>query len=340
MVVVGGIVAGIVGAMALTVVVTLAIVGGRPAVPDGEIGPPMGPPPPDPAVVARNALVACDQQAASPSDSKRISAGVADAGLAPGLAVPACEQAVALNPDEPMAKFELARAYWAAGRYPDATSRYAEAAEAQYPAAYKALGDIYLDVTAKGLPPGEDANANKALEYYTQAANLGYPDGAAAVEEATAMIRRNTFDRANFQNADYMERLYDGTIGEAEYKIAAFAYIRGVLSTLDGNEAIFIDQACKPLISMIGLTTVDVGQMISYADGVAGTSYKYDDRDLTPGEILLRNIAVTMGQHYVSKVTFDQGARDGVVLFDQDVYGCRSTVTKRVLKNIMINTQG
>jgi hypothetical protein len=113
-----------------------------------------------------------------------------------------------------------------------------------------------------------------------------------------------------------------------------------VLSSVDSHESIFIDQACKPLVSKLGLTAVNFAQSLSYVDAVLGTSYKDDDESLTPGQRLLRNILLTAGQNFASKFTFDQGQRDGIVLFDKDVYGCKSAVTLRVMKNIMINTRG
>lgn len=74
-----------------------------------------------PAAVER-----CAALAAHPADKKRLAEGVPDEKIIPGLAIPACQQALASDPNNPQLRFQLARALQAAGQTEPAEALFAE----------------------------------------------------------------------------------------------------------------------------------------------------------------------------------------------------------------------
>ena len=106
------------------------------------------------------ALAKCDRLAAAPGDPQRVNAPVADDAFAPGIAVTACADAVALNGDNARAHFEYGRALSQGGRNADAFEQFKAARLAGYPAASLYLANAYRD---GHLPPGESANLATAV---------------------------------------------------------------------------------------------------------------------------------------------------------------------------------
>lgn len=111
----------------------------------------------------------CDILAAHGLDPNRMSEGVEDDRIVPGLAIPACEDALERNPDELRLTFQLGRAFLAVNRDKDAFALFSKAAEAGYAAAYAYLGDAYQF----GLGTAKDAD--KALAAYRTAVEKGFP---------------------------------------------------------------------------------------------------------------------------------------------------------------------
>ena len=311
-------------------VTVLATAGEKPAKDERDI--PVMPisAPVDPAVAAREALEACDRLAAHPEDPNRLSAGVPETGMAVGIAVQTCAQARALNPESLPTRFNYGRALYAAQRDPEAMVEWIAAAEAGYLPALTLVGDALV---AGRAVPGESADFASALHYYEQAAALGHQPALARIDETREIIARNTFVETHFQNPGFMRRLYDGRIADVEYPISLLAYMRGVVQALDSTEAIYLDQSCKPMISKLGSTVVEFGQVAAYL-GQAGRALSAGN-----GSDFWTEAARGVGQHFLSEFSFDQGYRDGIVLFDEDVYGCDSSVTEEIIRHIMITAR-
>jgi len=169
---------------------------------------------------ASDALKKCDALASHPHDPGRYAPGVTDEQFAPGAAIEACEPAVKLNPDLARAWFELGRSYWIGQRDGDAFRAFVEAAKRNYAPAMKFIGDAYL--TGRGLPSGQQQDGQTALRWYEKSAEAGFADGAQAVDEMNAYLKKKAdderqarsqaekeaFDPSIFQNSQFISALY------------------------------------------------------------------------------------------------------------------------------------
>lgn len=119
----------------------------------------------------------CDLLTAHPSDKGRLSDGVADEDVVPGLSVPACERAVAER-QGPLNDFQLGRAYFSAGRFAEAAELFIDAATKGHPVAAGYAGDAYL------FGNGVERDIIKAREFYKQAIEGGF-DASKEMLDAT-----------------------------------------------------------------------------------------------------------------------------------------------------------
>lgn len=276
----------------------------------------------------RDYAMECHTLTAHPADPKRLAAGVADAQIAPGLAIPTCEKALAASPADPMLLFELGRALWVGGRDVEAVVKLAEAAELGHGGAMKLLGDAYLQGR---LPEGEEANIHTAAEWYQKSADAGFTEGEAALAEANDQIRRNTFDPTLFQNREFMRVLYEADWASAKEPLSLAYYAQGMVASMDSNEALFMDQPCKAMIGRLG------SQLVSASTLAGAIAQLGKSRD---GEELAGNVVLGIFQEVTRKYNYDQGYRDATVLYNKDVLGCDSSVTKTVLSNVMLTSNG
>lgn len=323
--------AGLVALVVITIMATLLLSPARPA--------PASPEPyfedqlpaeKDPATLALEAMDLCDRLASDPNDPARIQQPVTNETMAIGQAVDTCQDAVARNPEIARAHYQLGRALWLSNRDQDAVLEFSKAGELGYAAAFFALGEAYM--TGRGVPGGE-RNAAEGLNWYRAAVDAGHPLGVQAVEEAQAQIRRDTFDPASFQNPGFMRRLVEGRLTGVEFPISFAAYRMGLAAALDSNESIFIDQTCRPLINKVGLTAIELEQVGARLESllrVAGAN---------SGEDVLGNILQYLAQNATAEYAYDQGYRDGITLFDKDVYGCKSRVAEAALTSLMHGTR-
>jgi TPR repeat protein len=123
-----------------------------------------------PANSANDALIKlCDLAASSPVDKAKPAdiAGVAANDVDAKIAVPACEAALAIAPNEPRLMFELARAANQAKDYEKALKWNIEADKRGYALATNNLGALYL------YGNGVIADKTKAFEYFKKAAEAG-----------------------------------------------------------------------------------------------------------------------------------------------------------------------
>jgi len=183
----------------------------------------------------------CDVLAAHQDDKLRRSDGVEDAGVIPGLAVPACEENAA-SESSPLVKFQLARAYFSAGRLDEAAKLFIEAADASHAVAAGYAGDAYL------FGRGVEKDLDKARKYYQIAVAGGF-------EQAQPMIDAITFD-ASVYMIPMVNGIYQG-IGQISDPVNLAknpllnAYAFSFATSLNGS----CDGAIKPdiLLALMGL---------------------------------------------------------------------------------------
>jgi hypothetical protein len=84
----------------------------------------------------------CDRYAGSEFDSQGSVFGVPFERIDPKVAIPACSEALAKNPDSPRLNFELGRAYSASGEFSKARDLFLKAAEANFALAEVDLGSF------------------------------------------------------------------------------------------------------------------------------------------------------------------------------------------------------
>jgi TPR repeat protein len=114
----------------------------------------------------------CDFLAASPLDPQKTTTGISYEKLNAAQAVPACKQAIEINPRVGRLWFQYGRALEKANRIPDAITAYQEAAKLNSGAANNNIGELYRD--GKGF----QKDLKKAEEYFTKAAELNSIEGA------------------------------------------------------------------------------------------------------------------------------------------------------------------
>lgn len=273
-------------------------------------------------------VMECHTLTAHPSDRNRSAAGISDTQLAPGIAIPACERAVAASPDDVTLVFELGRALWIGGRDSEALAKFAEAADRGHAGAMKYIGDAYVE--GRGLPPDVQANIQEAANWYRKASDAGFVDAESALSEAEQQIARNTFDPSIFQNGKFMKILYNGEFSNVQAPIALAYYAKGIVQGLDSNESLFLDQSCKAMIGKLGSQIIDISEF-------AGAIKQFNDAGESnedPMETFLKVLIQKGGEPYF----LDQGQRDATVLYNKDILGCDSEVTKKVVDNIMITS--
>lgn len=137
----------------------------------------------------------CDILAAHGLDPQRMSEGVEDERIVPGLAIPACEDALARNPGDPRLTFQLARAMLAADKDKEAFALFDESSKSGYGAASAYLGDAYQ--FGLGVP----VDAALAVNAYRQAVEKGFP--------ATPQLNMMSFDSAMYA-VPIPQLLYEG----------------------------------------------------------------------------------------------------------------------------------
>lgn len=126
----------------------------------------------------------CDALAARPDDPTRPQGvmGVSDDDLKAGQAAEICEEALAVEPDNPRLLYQLARAYLLFGKAAEGVEAMIEAAEQEHAVAIASLGDFVLYGLLDDDPDPETA---KAL--YLRAAEAGFKPAA----ELAEMIQAN-----------------------------------------------------------------------------------------------------------------------------------------------------
>lgn len=112
--------------------------------------------PPDP-------VAACDTLAGSPERMP----GVVWDRLDAGQAVPVCQQALEIEPDNPRLQFQLGRALHKAGQYQTAMAWYQRAADAGWAAALNNIGALYYFGEGVAVDHGE------AVRWFRRAAEQG-----------------------------------------------------------------------------------------------------------------------------------------------------------------------
>lgn len=222
--------------------------------------------------------------------------------------------------------FQRGRLLWIANKDTEAVQSFLEADKLGHIAAAKFLGDAYFD--ERGLPQGIEASDEAALALYQKAKNGGYAGIGSSIAMAEDRIRRSKFNPALFQYQEYMEAIYQGNFDDFKAPIGLAYYSKGLINALDAEPSFFMDLKCKPLLNIIGNNVAEYADLIAAAVQVG----KSKDRS---GEQILATAVRGLFDNAVSSVYVDYGKRDGIVLFDKDIYGCDSPVTKKIAANLM-----
>jgi hypothetical protein len=109
----------------------------------------------------------CDRYAGSEFDGQSSVFGLPFERIDPKVAIPACSEALAKNPDSPRLNFELGRAYSARGEFSRARDLFLKAAEANFALAEVDLGSFY----ANGI--GAPRDYEEAVKWDRLAADQG-----------------------------------------------------------------------------------------------------------------------------------------------------------------------
>ena len=140
----------------------------------------------------------CDMLAAHPEDPQRMADGVSDDDIVPRLAIMACEEALASDPEEPRYAFQLGRALLAMGFKEKARNQFERAAKAGYAAAEAYIGDLYQ------FGYGVTQDSKKAIEHYRKAV-------AGDFKIAENQIEQLTFDSSQYTGSA-IGALYTGDL--------------------------------------------------------------------------------------------------------------------------------
>ena len=109
----------------------------------------------------------CDRYAGSEFDSESSVFGLPFERIDPKVAIPACAEALAKNPDSPRLNFQLGRAYSARGEFSKARAFFLKAAQANFALAEVDLGSFYFN----GL--GAPRDYEEAVKWDRLAADQG-----------------------------------------------------------------------------------------------------------------------------------------------------------------------
>ena len=120
------------------------------------------------AASGSNAVSQCDFAAAHPNDPHKVAEGVSWENLNIDSALPACEQAIELQPGNARIQFQYARVLDKQKSFEKAFVYYQKAAEQGYVIAQNSLGIAYE------WGQGVEANNQQALFWYNKAATQGY----------------------------------------------------------------------------------------------------------------------------------------------------------------------
>lgn len=264
---------------------------------------------------ASDALKKCDTLASHPSDPNRYATGVADEQFAPGAAIEACEAAQKLNPDNPRIWFELGRAYWIGRRDTQAFSAFIQAEKRDYAPAMKFIGDAYL--TGRGLPSGEQRDAQTALHWYQKSAAGHFSDADEAAEHIINDIEKKELDPRIFQNQRFITLIYNNNKPTGIEFDRLSLYSLAFMNTIGGTEPFFVNgQTCIPQIlsSAMANLTAHIAHL-----GVE-----------------MKIMTSPFGDTYISTKEFvtlsDQGHRDAISLFNR--YGCDGDVPHQIIQNM------
>ena len=153
----------------------------------------------------------CDEFAAHPADPERWASGVADADIIPGPAVAFCKAAANEHPDVSRFRFQLARAYWAAGRQEDAVPLLLAMAEQEHGPSL-----AYLSTALQRGLGGMAKDPALAERFAERAAAAGFASAPAVVAPSPQATRQpvaaRAFNSAMYNQPGVIGALHDGRL--------------------------------------------------------------------------------------------------------------------------------
>jgi TPR repeat protein len=132
----------------------------------------------------------CDRAAASDFDKQSPIPGIAFSQIDPKVAIPACLEAVAKNPDSARLNFELGRAYDADRNFAEALKFFQKAAASDFALAEVNLGALYFN------GQGVEKDYAEAARWNRRAADQGLAPAQAALGSMVALGQGVTQDYA------------------------------------------------------------------------------------------------------------------------------------------------
>lgn len=285
----------------------------------------------------------CDEFAAHPADPQRWASGVTDDDIVPGPAISFCQSAVNEHPDVARFRFQLARAFWAADRYDDATPLLLSLAKENHAPSLAYLG-MALE---RGLGSKIDSELSKELSSRATAAGFTMTTPAPAMPSPPA---EPSFDRTIYNQPGVIGALHDGQfetmriagVGQTmDYVPLAqeMIYLSGLHNSFASPISRVLDRDCvllhKPavgerLVSRVMSEAFGGEAGMSSLDGMSRQGWGMIGRMMT--DLAKGDMGAMMQKERNTELLRQMGEQDGERLLV--AHGCRSDVTRRIYANL------
>ncbi|MEP3428357.1 MAG: tetratricopeptide repeat protein [Roseibium sp.] len=279
----------------------------------------------------------CDYVAAHPDDPEAIAAGAPDGSIDLGVAIPACEQALNADPDNPRLQFQLGRAYWEADRDDEAIELFRRAAlGGDYSAAYAFLGIAYEYGYATGAPETELARS-----LYHVALQRGFnpaQDLLAALAPARAISPlpgTNSVDFSGYYQPQILQNIYEEKFDELnEEPLKVVFYLRGMYEFFQ-QKVNWFDLKCAHLHDTRLMQKVVRNLMGANPQTAVSGASGIVERVLSQvqGKLQSGDIAGLVTGYMEMQILPDEGNRDAGHLVSDNNDNCEAETIKRLYKN-------
>lgn len=266
----------------------------------------------------------CDLQSAHVSDPLRYAQGKEDHEVVGVLALRACSEAVSQYPDEGRFHFQHARAMLALNRQDDANKEFQVAVSLGYQPANFYLATNELTAYNESEDEAHVENARKLLQ-----------EAAAAFPPAAEELERLTFTTDGLRHPQIIEALYNRDWSRVRDSRILVIYF------LNGMQRMF-NNPFNPDGDNCTANMVDVTVSYDLEHGMIGDPTNSLERIFNQG---LLKAASWTGLAYLDPklggdpekwIAFFEGAGEREASFLAKKYGCRSYVTRRIYKGLLL----
>lgn len=277
----------------------------------------------------------CDEVAAHPQDPGRWAAGMTDGDLVPAPAMSFCTAAVQAHPDVARFQFQLARAYWAAGRHGDAMPILYALADENHAGAM-----VYLAMAHEAGLGGVRPDPDLAGRFRGLAEAGGFVV-VSGPNRSTAAAAELEFNPTIYNQPSMIRSLHDGRLDalrvagigdivEFSGVKKEFVYLAGLHASFANPVSRIMDRQCvlmhKPAVGE---------RLVSMAMDQSGVM---NDPNVALGKLAklvtdgIRNPQALVQQEMNTKLLRQMGEQDGERLLV--AHGCASDVTRRIYANL------